>query len=106
TRAPRVRTRRCVESVDCIAIEAAGGGAAAAEATVAAASSLGARVIVVDGYQFPAPFHRRLRDAGLKLAAIDDNGEIGACVGDLVVNPNRHAAPALYPQRAAHTDPL
>ena len=103
TLAPSLRQRLVDEGFDCIPIEAAGGSAADAEATVAAAGSLGARVIVVDGYQFTPAFHRRLRDAGLKVAAIDDNGEIGACIDDLVINPNRHAAPALYPQRADHT---
>lgn len=103
TLAPSLRQRLLDEGFDCIAIEAASGSPADDEATAAAAASLGARVIVVDGYQFPAAFHRRLRDAGLKVAAIDDNGEIGAGVDDLVINPNRHASPALYPQRADHT---
>ncbi len=103
TLAPSLRQRLVDEGFACIAIEAACGSTADGEATAAAAVSLDARVIVVDGYQFPVAFHRRLRDAGLKVAALDDNGEIGACVDDLVINQNRHASPALYPQRAGHT---
>src|SRR5262249_49440151 len=50
-----------------------------------------------------AGFHQSLRDAGLKVATLDDNAEIGRYVDDLVINPNRHASPVLYPQRADHT---
>jgi len=101
--APSLQRRLADEGFGCIAVEVDAGSAADAEATVAVAKSLGAPVIVVDGYQFPAEFHQRLRDAGLKIAAVDDNGEIGAHVEDLVINQNRHASPALYPQRADHT---
>jgi UDP-2,4-diacetamido-2,4,6-trideoxy-beta-L-altropyranose hydrolase len=100
---PSLRQRLSDEGFGCVTIEAESGSAADGEATAAAAASLGARVIVVDGYQFAVAFHRRLRDAGLKLAAIDDNGEIGGSIDDLVINQNRHASPALYPQRAGHT---
>jgi UDP-2,4-diacetamido-2,4,6-trideoxy-beta-L-altropyranose hydrolase len=100
TLAPSLRQRLLDEGFDCIAIEAASGSPADAEATAAAAASLGARVIVVDGYQFPVAFHQRLHDAGMKIAAVDDNGEIGTGVADLVINQNRHASPALYAQRA------
>ena len=100
---PALRQRLVEEGFGCVTIEAEGGTAADAEATVAAAASLAAPVVVVDGYQFTLAFHRRLRDAGLKVAALDDNGEIGGYVDDLVVNQNRHAAPALYPQRAEYT---
>jgi UDP-2,4-diacetamido-2,4,6-trideoxy-beta-L-altropyranose hydrolase len=101
--APSLRQRLDDEGFDCIGVDSAAGGNADAEATIAAAESLGARVAVVDGYQFPGEFRERLRAAGLKTAAVDDNGEIGACVDELVINQNRHASPALYPQRAAHT---
>ncbi len=101
--APSLQQRLVDEGFGCIAVEAEPGSAADAEATVAVAKSLGARVVVIDGYQFPVAFHQRLRDAGLKLAALDDNGEIGSYVDDLVINQNRHASPALYAQRAGHT---
>ena len=101
--APSLRQRLVEEGFSCVAVDATAGSNTDAEATIAAARSLGARVIVVDGYQFPIEFHRRLRDAGLKIAALDDNGEIGGYVDDLVINQNRHASPALYAQRAGHT---
>ncbi len=101
--APSLQQRLVDEGFGCIAVDADPGSGADVEATVAVAKSLGARVIVVDGYQFPAEFHQRLRDAGLKLAALDDNAELGTYVDDLVINQNRHASPALYPRRADHT---
>jgi len=101
--APSLQQRLVDEGFGCIAVEADAGSAGDAEATVAAAKSLGARVVVVDGYRFPLEFHRRLRAAGLRIAALDDNGEIGTCIADLVINHNRHASPALYPERNDRT---
>ena len=103
TLAPSFRQRLVDEGFGCITVDAEAGSNTDAEATSAAAKSLGARIVVVDGYQFPLEFHQRLRDAGLRTAALDDNGEIGAYVDDLVINQNRHASPALYAQRADHT---
>ena len=101
--APSMQQRLVDEGFGCIAVDAEPGSGTDAEATIAAARSLAARVIVVDGYQFPVAFHQRLHDAGMKLAAVDDNGEIAAAVADLVINQNRHASPALYAQRADRT---
>lgn len=101
--APALQQRLADEGFGCLAVGVAPGSSADAAATLAAAKSLDARAVVIDGYQFPTDFHQRLHDAGLKLAAVDDNGEIGRYVDDLVVNQNRHASPALYPRRAAHT---
>jgi UDP-2,4-diacetamido-2,4,6-trideoxy-beta-L-altropyranose hydrolase len=103
TLAPSLQQRLVDEGFGCITVDAKAGSSTDAEATIAAAKSLGARVIVVDGYQFPTAFHQRLRDAGLKLAALDDNAEAGTDVDDLVINQNRHASPALYPQHGDHT---
>ena len=103
TLAPSLQQRLVDEGFGCIAIDAKAGNSPDAEATSAAAKSLGAGIVVVDGYQFPLQFHQRLREAGLRTAALDDNGEIGAYVDDLVINQNRHASPALYAERADHT---
>jgi len=101
--APALQQRLADEAFGCLAVGVAAGSSADAAATVAAARSLDARVVVIDGYQFPSDFHQRLRDAGLKLATLDDNGEIGRYVDDLVINQNRHASPTLYPRRADYT---
>lgn len=103
TMAPSLRRRLVREGFEVVDIETAAGSAGDAEATLAAASRLGASIAVVDGYHLPAEFRQKLRQGGLKLAAIDDNGEIGAYVDDLVVNQNPHAAPEIYARRAPYT---
>jgi UDP-2,4-diacetamido-2,4,6-trideoxy-beta-L-altropyranose hydrolase len=101
--APSLRQRLIRERFDVIDIGAAAGSDADADATLAAAARLGASVAVVDGYHLPAEYRSRLREGGLKVAAIDDNGEIGTYVEDLVVNQNRHATPEIYSRRAGYT---
>jgi len=101
--APSLRQRLGRENVEIIDIETAAGSAADADATLAAATRLGAAVCVVDGYHFSVDYRRRLREGGRKVAAIDDNGEIGTYVDDLVINQNRHAASHLYRDRADYT---
>lgn len=100
---PSLRQRVAADGFECSLGDAEPGSADDATATVAAAKRLGATLAVVDGYQFEASFHERLRDAGLRIAALDDNGEIGRYVDDLVINQNRHATSALYPRRAPQT---
>ncbi len=100
---PSLRQRLACENFDVFEIGAAAGAAGDADATVAAAAALGASSVVVDGYHLPADYRRRLRQAGLKVAALDDNGERGRYPDDLVINQNRHAAPELYRERASHT---
>lgn len=100
---PSLRQRLVREGFDVAQIAADAGTAADADATLAAAGRLGAAVVVADGYHLSADYRLRLRQAGLKVASLDDNAEIGSYVDDLVINPNRHAAPDLYRDRADHT---
>lgn len=101
--APSLSQRLAGEPFESVALDVGAGSNADADATIAAAGRLGAPVVVVDGYHLSVDYRRRLRGAGLKLACIDDNGEIGSYVDDLVVNQNRHAAPKLYRERSGHT---
>jgi UDP-2,4-diacetamido-2,4,6-trideoxy-beta-L-altropyranose hydrolase len=98
-----LQQRLADERIELVQIDGGVGGPEDAEATLAAARHFGASVAVVDGYHLSVDFRRRLRRAGLKVAAIDDNGEIGHYVDDVVINQNRHASPALYPQREDYT---
>jgi UDP-2,4-diacetamido-2,4,6-trideoxy-beta-L-altropyranose hydrolase len=94
--APSLKQRLVDEGFGAVTVEAAPGSAADAEATVAVARSLGAGIVVVDGYDFPTAFHGALRAAGMRTAMIDDIGSSGVRA-DIVINHHRHAAPALYP---------
>jgi UDP-2,4-diacetamido-2,4,6-trideoxy-beta-L-altropyranose hydrolase len=100
---PSLHQRLVREDLEVIEIDAAAGTAADADATLAAAGRLGAPVVVVDGYHLSVDYRHRLRQAGLKEASLDDNAEIGRYVDDLIINPNRHAAPDLYRDGADHT---
>ena len=59
--------------------------------------------VVVDGYQFDAEYQRKVKDAGLKLLFIDDNGHATHYLADLVLNQNSHACEDLYQSRAPQT---
>jgi UDP-2,4-diacetamido-2,4,6-trideoxy-beta-L-altropyranose hydrolase len=103
TISPALEARLAQEGFTCQEVAAPRGGAEDLAATIATARAEGAGAVVVDGYCFPPAYRQGLRDAGFKVAAIDDNDEIGACVDDLVINQSCHASEALYRERAPHT---
>jgi UDP-2,4-diacetamido-2,4,6-trideoxy-beta-L-altropyranose hydrolase len=63
----------------------------------------GASWVVVDGYEFGAECQASLKECGLKVLFIDDNGRAGYYSADLVLNQNAHASEAFYPSRDAST---
>jgi UDP-2,4-diacetamido-2,4,6-trideoxy-beta-L-altropyranose hydrolase len=63
------------------------------------AHELGARWAVVDGYHFGERYQRQLKEAGLRLLAIDDHGHAGHYWADLVLNQTAGIDPALYADR-------
>ncbi len=71
--------------------------------TADTARHLQASWVVVDGYHFSADYHRRLKDAGLQLLVIDDDGHARQYCADIVLNQNPHAHEALYGNRARDT---
>lgn len=90
----------------CAPLAAAAGSLDDARATAAVARDAGAPCVVVDGYHFDAAYHRVLRAGGLQTVCIDDNGEAGEYVADIVLNQNLHATSALYDRRDAGTELL
>jgi UDP-2,4-diacetamido-2,4,6-trideoxy-beta-L-altropyranose hydrolase len=71
--------------------------------TAALAHSLGAIWVVEDGYHFGTDYQRAIKEAGLRLLAIDDYGHAGHYVADLVLNQNIYADESLYPSREPYT---
>lgn len=71
--------------------------------TAALAQQLGAAWVVEDGYHFGTDYQRVIKDAGLRLLAIDDYGHAGHYVADLVLNQNIYANESLYPSRKPTT---
>lgn len=103
---PPLEARLRAEGMALTALTAWPGGAADAEETIRQAKALGAEWVVVDGYGFDAAYHKALKDAGLKLLVLDDNGDADFYGADLVLNQNIHACADWYAGRAPYTQLL
>jgi UDP-2,4-diacetamido-2,4,6-trideoxy-beta-L-altropyranose hydrolase len=91
------------ENVKLIVLPVAAGSAKDVDQTSTAAKECGAQWIVVDGYQFHAPYQRSLQQAGLKILYVDDNAHLEHYWADLVLNQNAHAGEDLYKNREQKT---
>jgi UDP-2,4-diacetamido-2,4,6-trideoxy-beta-L-altropyranose hydrolase len=100
---PALRDRVSGAGFSCHDMAASPGSADDAAATIELASDFGTPLVVVDGYHFSTRFRVRLQEAGLKVAAIDDNGEIGESNDDLVIAYGRHAPQTRYVVRSDRT---
>ena len=66
--------------------------------TVELAREIGADWVVLDGYQFGTEFQQAIKDAGMRLLVVDDDGCAQHYVADLILNQK----PWL---RGIHTEP-
>jgi len=98
-----IEDRLRAENVKLIALPVSAGTAKDVEQTSTAAKECGAQWIVVDGYQFHAPYQRSLQQAGLKILYVDDNAHLEHYWADLVLNQNAHAGEDLYKNREQKT---
>lgn len=80
-----------------------GGSEVDAQAAIALANSWQADWVVVDGYHFGDEYQKWLKNAGLKVLAIDDYGHASHCWADVVLNQNITADEALYSSREPYT---
>jgi UDP-2,4-diacetamido-2,4,6-trideoxy-beta-L-altropyranose hydrolase len=101
-----VRERLTSEGVRHLPVGAELGSASDARSTAAAARDIDSDWVILDGYQFNADYQQQLKDAGLKVFAIDDYGHAGRYVADVVLNQNLHASTDMYTQRAGYTQLL
>ena len=62
--------------------------------------------VVVDGYQFKVTYQQILKEAGLNVLVVDDNGHAGAYVADLVLDQNASAEESYYRLRESSTQLL
>lgn len=83
-------------------LAAESGTAEDAQATARSARECGAEWVVIDGYQFGTDYQKRIRDAGLKLLAIDDYGHAGHYAADIIINQNAYANETLYRDCESH----
>jgi UDP-2,4-diacetamido-2,4,6-trideoxy-beta-L-altropyranose hydrolase len=94
--APALRQRLLNEGIPYFSVGGVPGSQGDALETIAIGERCSAAVAVIDGYHFDARFRGPLHAAGLATVAIDDNGEVGQCADDIIVNQNLHAAGDLY----------
>ena len=100
---PAIEDRLRAEKVLIERLQAAPGTTEDADQTVRLARKHDAAWVVADGYHFGAEYQRRLKDAGVRLLFVDDNGHAGAYCADLVLNQNAHAREDYYRDRSPQT---
>ncbi len=64
---------------------------------------VGARWIVVDGYQFSAEYQHAVKNEGFKLLVLDDYAHAQHYYADVVLNQNGHANEVMYKSRERRT---
>ncbi|MEO0378198.1 MAG: UDP-2,4-diacetamido-2,4,6-trideoxy-beta-L-altropyranose hydrolase, partial [Cyanobacteria bacterium P01_A01_bin.17] len=74
--------------------------------TIAWAQELEANAVVVDGYHFGSAYQKRLKQAGLQVLFIDDNGHANHYYADWVLNQNIYAHEGLYTNKEPYTQLL
>src|ERR1700730_16540434 len=100
---PLLEARLVSEQISLTLLSANAGSDCDAQATVARARQIGARWIVVDGYQFGAKYQQRLKEADCRLLFIDDYGHCDYYCADLILNQNFYAHEDLYARRENYT---
>jgi UDP-2,4-diacetamido-2,4,6-trideoxy-beta-L-altropyranose hydrolase len=100
---PAVSARLQAEGFDSVSLPEATGAHSDASRLALLAHEKGAKRVVVDGYQFEAPYQRELKLAGLKILFVDDNSHAGGYAADLVLNQNPHATARMYEPREPYT---
>jgi len=94
------------EGIEICKLKTAPAGAADTNGVIALARDWHAEWVVVDGYQFDVRYQRRIKNAGLKLLFVDDTGECGAYLADLVLDQNVDAMEEMYRNREPYTELL
>lgn len=95
----RLRSRNC----EILTLDAEGGSIRDAHETAKLARAERADWVVVDGYHFGAEYQLAIKERGLSLLFIDDNGNAASYHADLILNQNIHAEEGLYRLRSPQT---
>ena len=96
---PAILQRLAREGFEVRAVDAVAGTAGDAAGTAEIAQAKQAGWIVTDGYSFGVEYQRRIKDKVPNLLCVDDNGEAGGFVADVILNQNLHARRGLYRER-------
>jgi len=106
TGVPILEERLKSEGMDTAHLRAHAGSTDDAVETANLAQEVGATWVVLDGYHFDAVYQRTIKDSGVRLLFIDDNGHADHYYADIVVNQNIHAHAGLYTNREPYTQLL
>lgn len=91
------------EGMEVVHLSAEPGSPEDAVMTAGIAERMGAGWVVVDGYHFGSDYQRIIKESGLRLLFIDDNGHADHYYADVVLNQNLHANEDLYKNREPYT---
>jgi UDP-2,4-diacetamido-2,4,6-trideoxy-beta-L-altropyranose hydrolase len=100
---PALRERLLSEGFQIVSVEGKPGSREDARRVAELVRPSAANWVVVDGYHFAADYQRHLKDAGLQVLVIDDDGRCDNYVADLILNQNTDADESLYPHRTPYT---
>ncbi|NYT10684.1 MAG: UDP-2,4-diacetamido-2,4,6-trideoxy-beta-L-altropyranose hydrolase, partial [Methanosarcinales archaeon] len=100
---PVLVDRLTFEGMEVFHLSAEPGSTEDAEQTADLAQSMGSDWVVVDGYHFGSDYQRIIKESGLRLLFIDDNGHVCHYYADIVLNQNLHANEDLYRNREPYT---
>jgi len=103
TEVPALEYRLHSEGMEVVHLPVQPGSIDDAAQTVDFSQEVGADWVVVDGYHFGADYQRAVKERGLRLLFIDDNGHAEHYYADLVLNQNIHAHEGLYRNRESYT---
>jgi len=101
--APALKDRLTSEGMEVVHLLAEPGCPEDAEMTADLAQKMGSDWVVVDGYHFGSNYQRIIKESGLRLLFIDDNGRADHYYADIVLNQNLHANEYLYRKREPYT---
>ena len=104
--APALEARLKSEGIEVTCLSVRTGKPDDAIQTADLARQMEAAWTVLDGYHFGADYQRIIKESGLRLLAIDDNGHADHYYADVVLNQNIHAHKHLYRNREPYTQLL
>lgn len=105
-KAPVLEARLKSEGIRVIHLSAKPGSVDDAIETVDLARKLSATWVIADGYHFGANYQQVIKELGLRLLVIDDDGHAGHYYADIVLNQNLHSGAAFYANRESYTQLL
>ena len=100
---PSIKARLQLEGIETIQLPINPGSIDDAKQTINLAKKTSASWIVVDGYHFDSNYQQIIKDSGLNLLLIDDNGSAVHYYADILLNQNVHADENLYSSREPFT---